>query len=321
VKIIKIIRILGLLVLLVAALAGCGGGGGGSHQDSSANYVYFTMASTYEVSDKTSSAFYSIPSGAPITFYTVTEANFNEVMNDSTGTATCKPDYTFSGTTGNSTFKFKLPDTLKDQKRNIFAVITNGTTFDLNGKTKNEIINAMSSVIWGNSTGEVTLSNGSNIALSFSSDANVTHGTALPTIQFTMPVSYYDYTADLSGGTSGITSKSIQSGREFKIYFHKSSGGTTFSGDLVYTDETDSASGSYSFTVPIPSSYSSATSIWVDAIVTLDGSFDINGKTKDQLIQAIKDKKVLFGKAQDGGDEITLPHSTTVPFTFVGNVN
>jgi hypothetical protein len=128
----KYFPVLGLLILLVAVLAGCGGGPGDNPS------IRFAMPSTYVVlPDQNSYA--AISGNKKVKFYTLKE----QLSEDPD--YKINADYTFSGTTGGSYLQFSLPESLINQKRYIAAmvIVDENDTFDLQGKTKTDIENAV----------------------------------------------------------------------------------------------------------------------------------------------------------------------------------
>jgi hypothetical protein len=321
-KKIKCLQVLGLLLLTVAIVTGCGGGP--NDDPPATNVIHFSMPSTY-YSATDSSVTGAIPSGKTVKFYTLTAANHDELSNDTTGTATVKADHTFTATTGASDLQFALPEALLDQERYIYAVIIIDGTFDLDGKTKADLQSAVAAgdVIYGKTedasgdTQSVTLTKDSTVA-NFEFVGLVTDPVSF--INITMPSVYYDYTSDASSAASS----SIPTGKTVKFYALTDFSGDTISADLISTATT----GASTLQLELPDTLiGESRYIWAVVILNED-DFDLDGQTKDDLVNALENGSILYGKAVDSSatdtENILVPLTNgiiTVPyFVFIGKI-
>jgi hypothetical protein len=319
-KKIKSLQILGLLLLVVAVVTGCGGG---SNDDPPAtNVIHFSMPSIY-FSPSNSSVHGEIPSGKTIKFYTLTAANYDELSNDSSGTATVKADHTFTATTGASDLQFALPVALLEQERYIFAVVIINGSFNLNGKTKADLQSAVAAgnIIYGKTVD----ASGNNQSVTLTKNGTVanfefvgTVDTQSSFINITMPTIYYDYS---SSDYSSATRSSIPTGKTVKFYTLTSTTVSMISADQTFTVTTGAAT----LQLILPDTLiDESRYIW--AVVILKGDFDLQGKSKEDLVTALQNGSILYGKATDSAIStesslVTLTNGSTVShFVFIGKI-
>ena len=286
-----------VLFLLSVIFAGCGGGGGGGGSNPNASSIYFAMAVSYNIKDDSTP--YTIPSEKAVKFYTFTEATYNKIKVDVE--AKIEADHVFTGTTGNSSLKFTLPDYLNNQKRYIYAVVDLNGSFDLRGKKTSELMEAFDSgnILFGKavdvSGNDVlfTLTNGTTIGnFEF---MGKTAGEKANLISFTMP----------KNSASGTP---IPSGKTVIFYALKN---TTAPIDVEYSFKGTTGSSNIEFELPadlIGEEYR----FW--AVVNINGSFDLQGATLELLLNAIKENEVLYGKSNDS----TL-YTLSEGINYIGN--
>ncbi len=301
---------LGLLILLVALLAGCGGGsgGGGGSDVDPATAIHFTMPSVYYSQDDIA---INIPSGKTVKFYLLTKENYKKVNDDESGSVAIETDDNiFTKTTGSSDLQFTLPDSLDGQERYIYAVVILKGSFDLRGKTKEQLFTAVSSgdVLFGQAQDSdadgpklVKLEKKGTVSPFIFN--GITTESAV--INFTLPDVYYDYANPDSGASANIPS-----GRTVKFYAFSDTDTEPLDADYIFP-ATTTRSGNLQF--ELPDSLENQT-CQISAVVILSGSFELQGATQEQLVKAVKDKEVLYGKTE----EVILTNGDTVNFKFVG---
>jgi hypothetical protein len=107
------------------------------------------------------------------------------------------------------------------------------------------------------------------------------------TIHFTMPSIYYT-SKDYSSGDN------IPSGKTVKFYTLKEIPGTTINADYTFSGTT----GNSDLTFKLPDFLINQTR-YIYAIVILKGTFDLKGKTEKDLLDAINNNEILYGKTDD----------------------
>lgn len=273
----------GLLILFGVILAGCGGGGGGNGNLPPSTIQFWTSGM---YTDKVNGGEYAIPANAKVQFYTLTEATYNKVINE---TAQIEADYVFTGTTGKDNI-FNLPDYLKNQERYIFAVVEIGnTSYDLKGKTIAEAKNdaANGEILFGQTKSRVKLTSGGVISIGEFEGKG--EGELVKIISFTMADTYI----------AGKSELPIPTDKTVTFYCVTGSIGDTFSTDAYMFHGT---TGSTKITKAILPAALVGQSCYFYAVVNLNGFYDLRGKTISDVIEAIYDGKVLFGKSMDPVD-------------------
>ena len=193
----------------------------------------------------------------------------------------------FTGTTGKSEIEFSLPDYLKNEKRYIFAIVEIGNTSnDFRGQKFKNVDEAFEKgeILFGETSKLVSLNSGRRISdIKFKGNIE---GVEAKNIYFTMPDTY------LSGDSPVL----IPDDKEVTFYCVDEQIGNTFSTNAYMFHGT---TGSTKITKAMLPEALVGQSCYFYAVVNLDGFYDLRGKTIDDVIEAIYNGKVLFGKSMD----------------------
>lgn len=283
-KKIGVIRVFCLLIILCALLAGCGkktpSTSPGGKKPSTPNSIQFLLPEDYYDPDKGS--YYSIPKGSKVYFYLLTEdVNPEEII---------EANSTFTGTIDGSILKFTLPDSLKDQKCYIYAVVEIDGSYDLKGKTITQAMEdadagkiLFGSVLneTGNQASPVTLTNNGTIGGFMFIGKGV--GKEQSSIFFVMPENY------LAGGTE----HAIPANREVKFYSYTEFDDDTFKAEYIFSGTT----GKERIRCTLPEELIGQTREFA-AVIVLEGSFNLDGQKLEDIEKAVIDGKILLGSVE-----------------------
>jgi hypothetical protein len=251
----------------------------------SVSMISFTMPSIYEAGD----FIYDIPPVKDVIIYSIASVPESD--------AKINADYTFSALTGveEETTVCALPDELLDQNRYFFAVVILKDSFNLQGKTKAQIMDAIQkgTILFGQAKDLINdeiMSYSLYDGIEIDNFKFVGAPPDLPdgTITFSLPPSYETLTKDV---------KSIPKGKSVKFYALANTD-APLKADEIFTDKT----GSGKITRPLPSRLFGR-DYYFFAIVNLKDSFDLQNKNEDDVKDAIENGNILFGQAKDPMDE------------------
>lgn len=287
-RLFQIFLLLIIFVTFVTILAGCGGGGGGGNGNLPPSTIQFWTSGMYQADD---GVYYGIPTNAKVQFYTLTEATYNNVINEA-DPAPIEADHVFTGNTENNdkNIVVNLPDHLKNQERYIFAVVATGNiSYDLKGKTIAEAKNdaANGEILFGQTTSPCKLTSGGVINIKFEGKAE---GDRVKTFYFTMADTYI----------AGESELPIPTDKAVTFYCVTDDIGNTFSSNAVmFHGTTSSTNKTIEARLPDTLEYREC---YFYAVVNLDGFYDLRGKTMDDVIKAIYNGKMLFGQSMNPMD-------------------
>lgn len=284
-------------------MIGCGGGGGGGGGALDGT-IYFAMPSFYiglekhgeELKPIEPIRLYRLPQGNSVKFYTATV----------TGAETFSADHVFSGTTGPGNIQATLPRSLMNQKRYIYAIVNRNGSFDPRGRSQTEIINAVKEKIiiagqvmeYNENEGNyenalVDLINSGKISGFQLSGIPLEGETTASFIQFNIPRQY-----DRKDGENTVPTD-IPLGKAIKFYMLEKELEITDTSPIspVYCFEGKKTGDALDF--ELPSSLINK-SCYIIGIININGNFELKESTVSQLMTAMENGDVLYGKATDG---------------------
>lgn len=303
-KKIKYFLCFGMLLLLSGLLlTGCGGGGNGGGP----SIITFTMPAFYDGLEGSEGS-YPIPKNKEIRFYILSKIPKD---NDPFLAETY-----FTGKTG-SNLQSTLPKNLVGQSRYIFAVVfledeDSDGRFDPVQKPLKEIMDAVSEgkILFGYAADEYevpkmwTLADGVTIDNFYL--RGMAMGEATYTITFIMPESYQ--------GMDDNKRYLIPEGKKVKFYALPDKA-EPITAEHVFTGITG---GNITCELPESLIYNP---YYFYAVVVLEGDFDLQGKTEEEMTAALEAGEILFGKAAmaDGEELYYLHHKISIrDFEFWG---
>ena len=244
-----------------------------------------------------------IPSGKPVKFYSVTE--LDEIIN---------ADHVFTGTTGDGgIIELTLPGWLIGQGRFFVAVVNLKGTFDLQGKSLAQVIDAVQNgvVLFGESNNLsspdelYTLADGINIDNFEFKDAAALGGSK---IVFTIPDKYKGPSSEEGADDGGEFD--IPVGKSVKFYaitedaYNSANGGAAINGELIHEGTTG---GSNIYTAELPDHLIDQERYFLALIILSETeTFDLRGMKVTELTTAMSEGKVLYGRHLRSEGEIEL---------------
>lgn len=295
--------VLCLLLALCVLLTGCGRKKSKASKDPKkppASTIQFLLPDSYV--DPNDGFYYSLTPGQNVEFYLLADDDEEKIV---------EVIETFSGKTGDGTLKFTLPESLKGVKCYIYAVVG---AYDLKGKTISEAKKAAEKgeILFGtilNDTGEqalpVTLNN--NVTIGNFTFIGKGEGQPEKSIFFIMPDTYW----------VGEATQEIPANLEIKIY------------SVSHFDEDGKAHTDYTFTGTtggqrirrtLPDFLDGATRTFMAVIYLKESSFELDGKTEQDLLQAMEKGEILFGQTQSDEDYVLFDGVQIEDFEFYGPI-
>ena len=297
-----------LLIFITVVLFVCNGAGCGKKSPPKSpppkaptlNTIQFSIPEFYVGQEDETK--YRIPDGQRVDFYVVSDTTSEESIIESL--------HTFTGTTGNEQFQFNIPDFLNNEEGCVFAVVDLTGTYELNGKTISEAQAAAADgeILFGQATGVVTFKNNQVVNFEFIGKGE---GPSVSIISFTMPTSY----------EAGDFEFNIPTGKQVIIYSIASAPESDGTIDADYTFSTPTRVDTFDRILP---GELLGQDRYFLAIVILQDSFELQGKTGAQIMDAVENGTILFGQAKDPMDEnVNMLYSlydgiTIDNFKFVG---
>lgn len=275
----------GLLILLSVVLIGCGGGGGGGNDDGT---IYFAMQSYYSNTNEDDLGMYKIPSGKTVKFYTSSQ----------TGADPFSADHVFTGITGNGIIKATLPKSLINKQRYIYAVVDINGSFDPREKEVEVIIEAVKDglILAGqavNSDGDnafVTLINGGTIG-NFSL-SGLPSGPAEDVICFKIPDVYTKPDSATAHIDKNLKVKFYVLTKENFDNFSEEGSTTEFDAETNFEGIT--CIGPTTIICELPDGLRGPNHC-IAAIIVINGDFNLEGKTQEQVVSEIIAGNILSG--------------------------